>query len=178
MVGEQAPMPRASFTKPEYNDLFDSRGVVKNYKKAFPVLVFAAKLGHPHAQNLLGYCYDRGLVTRRNAKAAALRTRELFSLYRKAALMGHRWAQCNLGASYSEGAGTRTNSSAAVRWFRKAAHQGDAKAHYNLVGLCYLDGEGVRKSRRLAMRWFKEAATRGHKKAAKELRQLKATRAN
>jgi len=74
MVGEQAPMARASFTKREYNDLFDSRGVVMNYKKAFPVLVFAAKLGHPHAQNLLGYCYDRGLVTRRNAKAAALGT--------------------------------------------------------------------------------------------------------
>ncbi len=192
-------MSKATLTKRDYNDLFDSREIVKSYKKAFPILIFAARLGHPHAQNLLGYCYDRGLVTRRDPKVAAhwykhgaqkghveaiynlalcyahgtgtQNAKQALALYRKAALMGHRWAQCNLGVMYSEGIGTGADSSVAASWYRKAAHQGDAKAQYNL-GVCYLDGDGVRKSRRLAIEWFKDAATRGHKKAENELRQL------
>jgi TPR repeat protein len=72
---------------------------------------------------------------------------------------------------YSEGRGTQADPSAAIPWYRKAAHQGDAKAQYNL-GLCYLDGDGVLKNRRLATRWFKEAAATGHKKAARELHKL------
>ena len=109
---EQIPMAKASFTKREYNNLFDSRGVIKNYKKAFPVLVFAAKLGDPHAQNLLGYCYDRGLVTRRNEKAAA-------HWYKYAAQKNHVEAIYNLGLCYDHGSGVATSAKRAFSLYHK-----------------------------------------------------------
>jgi TPR repeat protein len=62
-------MNRATFEK-DYYALFDSLGKVKDFRKAFPLLMVAAKNGHPHAQNLVGYCYDLGLGPRRNEKTA------------------------------------------------------------------------------------------------------------
>jgi hypothetical protein len=47
-------MNKATFVQ-DYYALFDSNGRVKNYRKAFPLFVIAAKNGHPHAQNLVGY---------------------------------------------------------------------------------------------------------------------------
>jgi hypothetical protein len=38
----------------QYNALFTKDGRVKNYGKAFPLLILAAKHGYPHAQNLVG----------------------------------------------------------------------------------------------------------------------------
>ena len=36
----------------------------KNYRKAFPYLLKAARAGDVHPQNLVGYCYDHGLGVR------------------------------------------------------------------------------------------------------------------
>ena len=78
---------------------------------------------------------------------------------------------------YAEGAGTKTNPVLAVRWWRKAAQKGDAKAQYNL-GSSYVEGDGVRANRRLGAVWLKKAASRGHKKAEKELRALESAQAS
>jgi TPR repeat protein len=40
---------------------FYGAGKKKNYKRAFPHLLAAAMAGEPHCQNLVGYCYNRGL---------------------------------------------------------------------------------------------------------------------
>ncbi|MGA2402719.1 MAG: tetratricopeptide repeat protein [Syntrophobacteraceae bacterium] len=48
----------------------------------------------------------------------------------------------------------------AVKWFRKAADQGDAGAQLNL-GLMYLDGLGVPKDYAEAIKWFRKAAEQG-----------------
>jgi hypothetical protein len=47
-------MNSATFVQ-DYYALFDSVRKVKNYRTAFPFLMVAAKNGHPHAQNLVGY---------------------------------------------------------------------------------------------------------------------------
>jgi len=47
-----------------------------------------------------------------------------------------------------------------VKWFRKAAEQGFARAQYSL-GLCYYDGEGVTKDAAEAVKWFRKAAETG-----------------
>ena len=80
-------------------------------------------------------------------------------------------AQLHLAYFYESGTGVEKNYVEAVKWYRKAAEQGDASAQYNL-GLMYLDGEGVRKNTSEAKRWFKKAADQGHEKAKAHLRKL------
>jgi TPR repeat protein len=48
----------------------------------------------------------------------------------------------------------------AVRWYRKAADQGDAGAQSNL-GFCYANGTGVAKDEVEAVRWYRKAADQG-----------------
>ena len=49
----------------------------------------------------------------------------------------------------------------AVEWFRKAAEQGFADAHYNL-GNMYANGWGVRQDYEQAVQWFRKATNQGH----------------
>jgi TPR repeat protein len=56
----------------------------------------------------------------------------------------------------------------AVRRFRKAAEQGDAKAQYNL-GAAYYKGEGVSQDKAEAVRWIRKAAEQGFAKAQTSL---------
>ena len=48
----------------------------------------------------------------------------------------------------------------AVKWFRKAAEQGEAFAQYNL-GVMYADGEGVTQDYAEAVKWYRMAAEQG-----------------
>ncbi|MDZ4816011.1 MAG: tetratricopeptide repeat protein, partial [Verrucomicrobiota bacterium] len=52
----------------------------------------------------------------------------------------------------------------AVKWYRKAAEQGNASAQFNL-GLKYAKGEGVPKDEIEGLAWFILAAVSGEKKA-------------
>lgn len=45
----------------------------------------------------------------------------------------------------------------AVKWFRSAAEQNEAKAQYDL-GICYYTGTGVRENYAEALKWFHAAA--------------------
>jgi hypothetical protein len=49
----------------------------------------------------------------------------------------------------------------AVKWYRKAAEQGDANAQFNL-GLCFEDGQGVAMDPVEAVKWCRRAAEQGH----------------
>ena len=187
-----------------YNSLFTKDWRVKNYEKAFPLLIFAAKDGYSHAQNLVGYAFDLGLAPARDAKKAVhwyrkaaeggsieglynlalcyakgsgIRKNEskALDLYKLAAKKGHVQASCNLGVMYAEGAGTKPNPVLAVKCWYTAALRGDAKGQYNL-GSAYLDGEGVRSNKRLGVSWLQKAAKNGHKKAAEKIKALKFAR--
>ena len=49
----------------------------------------------------------------------------------------------------------------AVKWWRKAADQGDAEAQLSL-GICYKNGQGVTQDYAEAVKWYRKAADQGH----------------
>ena len=58
-----------------------------------------------------------------------------------------------------------------MKWFRKAANQGHARAQCNL-GECYYFGYGVEQSYEEAVKWFRKAAEQGSTDAKRLLKQL------
>jgi TPR repeat protein len=71
---------------------------------------------------------------------------------------------------YNDGRGVAQNDREAVRWYRKAADKGYARAQCNL-GFKYDQGEGVDKDDAQAVYWYRLAAEQG--KAALPYRQEK-----
>ncbi len=61
---------------------------------------------------------------------------------------------------YARGQGVPLDYAEAVKWFRKAADRGVAKAQYNL-GLMYANGAGVTQDYVLAHMWLNLAAAQG-----------------
>jgi uncharacterized protein len=57
---------------------------------------------------------------------------------------------------YLTGRGVAQDETEAVRWYRKAASQGDAAAQSNL-GFVYFNGRGVVQDYAQALTWFKLA---------------------
>jgi TPR repeat protein len=56
----------------------------------------------------------------------------------------------------------------AVKWFRKAAEQGNAEAQLGL-GVMYANGRGVPQNEVLAHRWWNLAGAQGHTIARKNM---------
>jgi TPR repeat protein len=77
-------------------DFFYGLSGKRNYRKAFRYLFEAANLGEIHAQNLVGYCYSRGLGVKKD-KAQA------FFWYQQAAKYHHKEALFNLGVLFDNG---------------------------------------------------------------------------
>lgn len=63
------------------------------------------------------------------------------------------------------------NYTEAVKWWRKAAEQGDIEAQYNL-GESYEYGEGVMKDYEEAVKWYLKAAKQGDEDAQQKLKEL------
>jgi hypothetical protein len=61
---------------------------------------------------------------------------------------------------YSNGRGVPQDYAEAVKWYRKAADQGNAKAQTNL-GVLYADGSGVPRDYSEAVKWYRKAAAQG-----------------
>jgi TPR repeat protein len=74
-------------------------------------------------------------------------------------------AQFNLGLLYAKGQGVARNYSEAVRWWRKAAEQGQADAQSGL-GVLHFNGDGVALDYVKAHMWFNLAAEAGAEAAA------------
>ena len=70
----------------------------------------------------------------------------------------------NKGVRYYNGDGVEQDKKEAVKWFRKAAEQGNASAQLNL-GYCYENGEGVEQNKAEAVKWYRKAADQGEAKA-------------
>lgn len=103
---------------------------------------------------------------------------ELVRWYGKAADQGYAKAQYNLGCYYSRGQsklgkvvpggptvwstiGIPENLDEAVKWYRKAAENGHARAQY-VMGKSYHSGEAVPKDQVEAFKWWRKAAEQGH----------------
>ncbi len=59
----------------------------------------------------------------------------------------------------------------ALRWYRKAARQGDAEAQF-ILGTIYQDGKGVAQNYKTALRWYRKAAKQEHAKAQRNIGML------
>ncbi len=62
--------------------------------------------------------------------------------------------------AYGDGDGVPKDYKEAVRWYRKAAEQGDADAQDSL-GSLYANGDGVPHDYKEAVKWFRLAADQG-----------------
>ena len=79
---------------------------------------------------------------------------------RKAAEQDHKDAQTLVGWCYY-GIGVTQDNKEAVKWWKKAAEQGDKIAQCNLGGLYYV-GHGVLQDYKEAVKWYTKAAKQGY----------------
>jgi len=77
-------------------------------------------------------------------------------------------AQYAMGFSYAEGKLVPQDFSEALRWYRKAAAQGDAMAQY-AIGVRYAYGEGVPRDYAEAVIWYRKSAEQGDATAQRDL---------
>jgi TPR repeat protein len=69
---------------------------------------------------------------------------------------------------YVNGEGVPKDYTEAVKWFRKAAKQGDSRAQFSL-GLRCANGEGVPQDYLEAVKWYRRAAEQGDSSAQNNL---------
>ena len=70
-------------------------------------------------------------------------------------------AQYNLGVANAEAIGVTRDDGEAVKWYRRAAEQGNADAQANL-GFMYQKGLGVAQDYGEALKWFRRGVEQGH----------------
>lgn len=76
------------------------------------------------------------------------------------AKLGYAPAQFILGLMYAKGQGVPQDYAETVKWWRKAAEQGDVDAQFNL-GCMYNRGQGVPQDYVEAAKWWHKAAEQG-----------------
>ena len=86
---------------------------------------------------------------------------------------GNVKAQAILGLLFTGGiGGVAQDYKEAVKWYRLAADQGDAKdqadAQFNL-GVMYRDGQGIARNYKESVKWFRRAAEQQHARAQNNL---------
>jgi TPR repeat protein len=107
------------------------------YKKAFDLFLEAAELGAPSAQHNVGYFYDVGLGTKKNASKA------LFWYLRAWRNHGQTDSCINIAQLYASKGKVRN----AVSWWTKAIRLGDADAALDLAKF-YLTRKSERERKR------------------------------
>ena len=157
-------------------------GVDEDYAEAEKWCRKAAEQGNAEAQCRLGNCYYLGFGVNEDPE-------EAIKWYRKAAEQGNAEVQCQLGDSYGgfeilfnnklalhsvevpppvPCPFCHTDYAEAVKWYRKAAEQGDDKAQFMLGSFYYL-GFGVNEDPEEAIKWYRKAAEQGYTRAQYKL---------
>lgn len=124
------------------------------------VLLPACEEGDQDAIYCMYFAYDTGIGVEQDEEKA-LKYLIILAEY------GYPDIQCGLGNYYRAVDwcdNQRKMNLEAVRWFTKAAKQGNVEAMYNLAE-CYEYVFGVRHSDRKAFLWYKRAAERGNEDA-------------
>ena len=136
-------------------------GVDENSQEAVKWYRKAAEQGIVRAQYELGHMYFNGDKAHKD-------TKEAIKWYRKAAehldndyivsefdkqTFWTEFAQVELGHCYHKGEGVKKDFKEAVKWYRKAADNGNGLAEFCL-GICYKNGWGVNKDLQQAEKLF------------------------
>ncbi len=140
-----------------------SIGVLYYFGKGFPKDFYmaqlwfrkAAALGHAEAQFNLANMMDNG-------EGPVGSERQIVELYRKSAEQGYAPAQYNLGMIYDDGLlGVRKSVTTAVKWFEKAAMQGDLEAQFMTARSNMILNDAK------VWAWMRIIEDRGHRNAQK-----------
>ena len=132
-----------------------------DYERAREWYERAAAQGDTDAEYNLGLLYDEGLGVERDLSKAA-------EFFHRAALKGHVHA----AASYGYFLDTERNDyTGAMKWYEKAASQGDEQAEF-CVGALYFNGQGVERDVAKAREWWERAAAHGHEDAKEQLKDM------
>ena len=124
------------------------------YRAAMPLLLRAARMGHPRAQAMLGIIYQDGDGVQPDDRAAAY----WFGL---AAAQGHRAAEYALGAMYEDGeGGLPKDEKKAIQLYVRSANQGFDKAQL-ILGVDYELGDGLPRNRPKAIALLRQAGGEG-----------------
>lgn len=130
-----------------------------NSGQAYPLLLEAAKLGHPRAQAALASIYWHGMPGVPQDFRLAAYWNE------RAAAQGHRGAQYNLAGMYTQGlGGLPVDLGKAATLLDASARQSYTPAEQAL-GVCFEFGEGVARKRQSAIYWLDRAASQGDQTA-------------
>jgi len=112
-------------------------------------------------------CWCGGVIDCRAQQTEA--ARQMIERVKAEADQGDALKQIELGRIHETGMfGAARNGGEAVKWYRKAAEQGNAEAQHALA-LCHANGIGTAKDFIQAARWFRRAAEQGHRKAQFDL---------
>lgn len=133
----------------------DGKGVPKNDNKAFALCQKAASK-HWWGKLVLADCYENGYGVEKNpSKAFQIRTE----------VAKFATAQNRIGRSYLYGIGTPRDEAEAMRWYRKAAENGDSSAQY-FLGRCYFYSyHGYNQDYAEAYKWLYKAAEQNYSAA-------------
>ena len=143
---------------------YQGLGVAQDYESAFKWFELAAEQGYAKAQFSLGLMYERGDGVSQDKKSSErwhsrakkqgllnyLQAADAYKNGQNAsalfhfehlAEMGDMRAQRQLGLMYSQGIGGSKNMKTAIRWWSRAAAQGDISSLYSLGWIYESDGE-------------------------------------
>lgn len=160
----------------------EGTGVKKDYKEAIKWFKKAANRGDAKAQRALGMMYETGTGFTQDYKEAvkwyrkaasqgdALATKylkeiekdkESFEFCLVKAKQGDAEFQTTLATYYQDGEGVERNYKEAIKWYKKAADQGNRLAA-NKVSMMYYGGKGVDKDYEIASmlleKYFQDAS--------------------
>lgn len=128
---------------------------------AIEALARAADGGHPQAQALLGFIFDKA-----EDNAEAMR------YYRMAADQGDPAGEYGVSTLYLAGEGVEKDEAEGVRWMSMAAEQGYGPA-VEVMAEAYLEGAmGVAPDREEALRLLRLGAEQGYESARRRLSSL------
>ena len=139
-------------------------GVETNKAEAVKWCRKAAEQGEGHAQFMLGMFYYSGDGVNQNKEEA---TKWFDAIQEQDPLMQYAW-----GCNFLEVKGIAPElTKEAVKWFRKAAEQGEAHAQF-MLGMCYFNGVGITQDKTEAVKWLQKADKQGYEEAKKALTKI------
>ena len=139
-------------------------GVETNKVEAVKWCRKAAEQGEGHAQFMLGMFYYFGDGVNQNKEEA---TKWFDAIQEQDPLM-----QYACGCKFLEVKGIAPElTKEAVKWFRKAAEQGEARAQF-MLSMCHFNGVGITQDKTEAVKWLQKADKQGHEEAKKALTEV------